>query len=246
MRLHWLPVIVLSLVLIVATGHAATPDAEAGSRVFVPLAAGAACGPFRDGFDGPTGWYTGERDGLLAELTGGEYRLLITQPGAVWFVGAPDCERLASTAAVDARWASQPGNFYGLLFGTAGRLDRSYLLAVNTDSRVWLVFEISDKGMELVTPPTASDAVRPAGEVNRLAASRQGERIILSVNGVAVGELPDPAPGEPFGAGLAAATYTFRAPADVRFDNFNHMGNGQRQAVGGEPRRHMMRPPVNR
>lgn len=209
--------------LTVANAAAPSPR-EFPPQVFLPHVTGGFCGPFRDTFDAPTGWYEGERESLLAERSDGEYRLRVNESGVIWFVGAPDCQRLESSAAVDARWAGDPGNFYGLLFATAGRLDRAYLLAVNSESGVWMVLKIDDKGIDRVVPPTTNAAVRPGGAVNRLAVAREGERIILSVNGAAVGELADPAPDEPLGVGLAVAAYTYRTPADARFDNFSHSG----------------------
>ena len=219
----------LALAVVAAAGrHPASAEPLPPARIFIPHIAGGYCGNFFDNFDNPTGWYEGEQDGLLAERTGGEYRLLVTRPALTWFVGAPDCERVDAAAAVDARWAGEPGNFYGLLFAITGRLDRSYLLAVNSDARAWMLFAVTDKGMETVVAPTSSDAVRPGGEVNRLAAEHRGGRVVLSINGVVVGEAADIAPGVPLGAGVAAASYTFRAPADARFDNFSHTGSGER------------------
>ena len=226
-------IIVLVLVLILAWPAlaAALPAAEnpaaSANRLFLPhVAGGRACSTFHDDFSDNSGWFTGERDGLLAEVRDGEYRLLVTRPGFVWLVGAPGCTRIDNSAAVDARWAGRPGNFYGLLYAADGRLDRALILAVNSDARVWLLFAVRADGMETLRGPIAHDAIRPGNAVNRLGMARRDGRVVLSINGVAVGQIADPLPGEGVAAGLVAASYTLHAPADARFDNFVHQGRG--------------------
>lgn len=188
--------------------------------LFLPLIVGGTCGDFFDSFDHELGWFTGEREGLMAETAAGEYRMRITRPGYVWLVGAPDCPRLGYEAAVDARWAGETGNFYGLLFNIHGDLEHAHMLAINSDNRVWLVMAVQPDGLEVLIPPTRHDSIRPGGEVNRLAVAREGERLTLRINDQVVGELPDTAPGTPVIAGLVTASYTGRVPADARFDNF--------------------------
>ena len=223
-------VLVLVLMLALPALTAAQPAADLPpgppARLFLPhVAGGNACGDFHDDFSRPGSWYTGEREGLLAEVRDGEYRLLVTQPGFVWLVGAPSCGRSDDNAAVDARWIGRPGNFYGLLYAADGRLDRALILAVNSDARVWLLFRVGTDGLETLSGPTPNDAIRPGNAVNRLAMARRGGRLLLSVNGAAVGEMADPLTGAVV-AGLVAASTTSHAPADARFDNFSHEGRG--------------------
>jgi hypothetical protein len=132
----------------------------------------------------------------------------------------PDCARTHYRAAVTARWTGPPGNFIGLLFGIDDTRQRAYLFAVNTDSRVWLLFEAGPDALVTLIPPTAADAVRPGGGANRLTAERRGNTIALSVNDVVVGHVPDPAPAAPVLSGVAAAAYTTQAAVDARFDDF--------------------------
>ena len=221
-------VLIVFLFLAIPALVAAHPAAQPAppTRLFIPHISRDLCGDFFDDFSAATGWFTGERDGLLAELTDGEYRLLVTQPGHIWMVGAPDCARHPTRAAVDARWVGRPGNFYGLLFAIDGRLDQSYLLAVNSDARVWLVFRITPDSMATVIEPTANDAIRPGNATNRLAVAPAGGRVLLSVNDTVVGQLPDPRPGAAVGVGLVAASHITHVPADARFDNFAHQGVG--------------------
>ena len=238
MRLR-IVVLVLSFILampaLAAARRAADTPPATPSRLLLPLVAAGGCGNLNDNFTTARGWFTGERDGLVAELRDGEYRLLVTRPGFVWLVGAPGCARFDDQAAVDARWAGQSGNFYGLLFAMDGRLDRAHVLAVGSDARVWVVFRVHDDGLETVLGPTHHDAIRPGGQTNRLSVARAGGRVVLSINGAAVGELADPLPGTPAAAGLVAASLVGHAPADARFDNFVHegVGGGEGRVAGG-------------
>ena len=224
-----LRVLALAFALGVAAVGAALayPPAPAAAQpapthfTYLPHVAQSYCGSFLDSFSDPsTGWFTGETGGLRAERIDGEYRLLIEGPGTIWLVAAPDCPRVAYRAAVDARWAGPPGNFYGLLFGIDDALGRSWLFAVNTDARVWLVFEIGNDSIDTLIAPATHDAIRPGGETNRLAAERTGDTITLSINGAPVGELPNAPAAAPVLAGVAAASYTTQSAADARFDNF--------------------------
>ena len=188
---------------------------------FLPQIANDFCGPFLDPFnDESPRWFTGNVDGLQAGIVEGEYRLAFSGRGAVWLVPGPICPREAYRATVDARWAGAGGNFIGLLFGIDDPSGRAYLFAVNTDTRVWLVFEVSDGDLDVVIAPTAHDAVQPGNAVNRLSAARAGDRIVLSVNDMPVGELTAVPPGAPVLAGVAAASYTTQSSAEARFDNF--------------------------
>jgi len=187
---------------------------------YLPHVSAGECPLFIDTFDNDNGWFTGQSDGLTAELLGGEYRLAFAGHGAVWLIPAPGCAREEYRAAVDARWAGAPGNFIGLLFGVDDARRRAYLFAVNTDRRVWLLFEVGPDSLVTLIPPTAADAVLPGAAANRLMAERRGDVITLSVNDVVVGQVPEPAPAAPVLAGVAAAAYTTQAAADARFDNF--------------------------
>ena len=232
-------VLVLFFVLVLPAVAAARPAADTPAtpttRLFLPhVAGGSACSNFHDDFSAAGSWFTGERDGLLAEVRDGEYRLLVTQPGFVWLVGAPSCHRVNDSAAVDARWVGQAGNFYGLLYAADGRLDRALILAVNSDARVWLLFRVGADGLETLSGPTHHDAIRPGQAVNRLAMARRDGRLLLLVNGAAVGDVADLLAGTPAVAGLVAASYTAHAPADARFDNFSHRGNYELGAAGSE------------
>jgi hypothetical protein len=188
---------------------------------YLPHLSGALCGRTIDTFDDPTsGWFTGRRDTLTAEYLDGEYRFMVTQPMTVWLVVAPGCARTNYRAEIDARWAGRPGNFYALMLDIRNGVDGSYLFAVNTDKRVWLVMQIRGGDLDFVIPETGNDAILPGGQVNRLAAERRGDTIFLFINDTPVGELRTGQSGSPVAAGLAVGTYTDVAPADARFDNY--------------------------
>lgn len=237
--------LLMTLAILIATGvlgimnrpasaaNQASP-AEPAYFAYLPHLSGELCGRTVDTFDDPaSGWFTGRRDTLVAEYLQGEYRIVVTQPMTVWLVVAPGCLRTNYRAEIDARWASTPGNFYALLFDITNGLNGSYLLAVNTDKRVWLVLQVRGGDLAVVIPETGNDAIHPGGQINRLAVERRGETIFLFVNDTPVGELRTGQPGLPAVAGLAVATYTDVAPADARFDNYLYAGLPTRQTPAG-------------
>lgn len=224
----------LLLFLSLATVASARPNRPATTAAdetqsysaFIPLAADNLCGPSVETFDDPaSGWFVGQSADLSAEIDGGEYRLRFATPGAVWLIPGPLCLRTDYSAAVDAYWGGITGNFIGLLFGIDDDRQRAYLFAVNTDARMWMVFEVRPGDLRPIIEPTRDDAVRPGLEVNRLAVARSGETITLSVNGTVVGQLDGLGPGAPVLAGVAAAAYTDQHQTDARFDNFAWSGN---------------------
>ncbi len=222
-----LGIVVLVVVLGAAAlggGRHAVEASPASSTIFIPHILGNHCGDFLDDFSRATGWFEGRRDGLLAELRDGEYRLSVTQPGLVWLVGAPDCARVNNQVAVTVRWAGAPGNFYGLLFGENGRAGNTYMLVVNSNARVWLLLRLDNGSLAMVMGPTGDDAIAAGAAHNRLAITRGSGRILLAINDKTVGQLPDPDPDTPIITGLVAASYTDHVPADARFDDFVHRG----------------------
>ncbi len=198
--------------------------------ILLPYAANDPCGPFDDPFDdNAAGWFTGQSGDLRAEISGGEYRLHFSTPGMVWTVPAPVCPRAKYAAAVDARWGGASGNFIGLLFNLDDNREqlaqpRGFLLAVNTNVRRWMVFEVRGGDLRTVIAPTGHDAIKPGNGVNRLAAERAGERILLAINGTQVGELTGIGTAAPVLAGVVVAAYTNQTSTDARFDNFSWHG----------------------
>jgi hypothetical protein len=200
-----------------------TPDAA--FSFYLPHLAGDICGPTFDPFDDPdSGWFTGQRDSLIAEYHNGEYRVVITEPMTVWFFVAPGCPRANYRAEIDARWVGMPGNFYAMLFNVDNSLNGAYLFAINTDTRVWLVMQVQGGDLNFIIPETGNDAILPGGQMNRLAVERHGDVIYLAVNDTPVGELVMGQPGPPVAVGVAVGTYISVAPADARFDNFHFAG----------------------
>lgn len=211
----------LAIGLAALSQYAPVMAGEASSSLYVPLVATDYCGPFVEPFDDPAnGWFTGSFDALDAQISGGEYRLSFTGKGAVWLVTGPVCERMSYRAEVDARWIGDPGNFIGLLFEIDEGEARAYLFAVNTDDRVWLLFDVRNEALDILIPPTGHDAILPGNAVNRLAVESAGNKMVLSVNDEPVGELNGASTGIPVLAGVAAASYTTQSAAEARFDNF--------------------------
>lgn len=193
---------------------------------FFPLIAANYCSSFYDTFSDPTSdWFTGTIGSLQAAITGGEYQLNFTGGGSVWLMPGPMCARTSYRAAVDARWRGSTGNFIGLLFELDEEDNDGYLFAINTDDRIWFVFEIEGNNLETTIAPVGNDAILPGTAVNRLAVERTGNTIVFSINGTPVGEFLDNSPGRPVVAGVAAASYTTQASASARFDNFVFEGS---------------------
>lgn len=196
-------------------------DPTDSSQIFLPAVVYNYCGHFLDTFDdAETNWFTGQLGALTASVINGEYRMTFSGAGAVWLMPGPMCGRSVYEAAVDVRWNGRPGNFIGLLLDIDETARTAYLFAINTDDRVWLVFENRHNNLTTVIAPVFNDAIHPGNEVNRLAAKRDGETIRLSINDVPVGELRGAPLPQPVIAGVAAASYTTQPTGDARFDNF--------------------------
>ena len=190
-----LGIVVLVVVLGAAAlggGRHAVEASPASSTIFIPHILGNHCGDFLDDFSRATGWFEGRRDGLLAELRDGEYRLSVTQPGLVWLVGALDCARVNNQVAVTVRWAGAPGNFYGLLFGENGRAGNTYMLVVNSNARVWLLLRLDNGSLAMVMGPTGDDAIaRTLGPADFEVGIIAGEVALNPVFGDALGPRND-------------------------------------------------------
>ncbi len=225
MKLHALLLTCGMLMAVVLAGSAAarpaTAESKPSTQLFLPAIAYNYCGHFFDTFDhAETSWFTGRLAALDASVINGEYRLAFTGAGAVWLMPGPMCGRTDYQAAVDVRWHGRTGNFIGILLDVDDATQTAYLFAVNTDDRVWLVFETRQNDLATIIMPVFNNAIRPGNETNRLAAERTGDTIYLSINDVPVGELHGAPSPQPVVAGVAAASYTTQSAADARFDNF--------------------------
>ena len=215
----------LCLILVVTVfpsqNHNIAADEPTSFQGQIPFIASGFCGTYIDTFDDPqSGWFTGQAAGLNAEIIDGEYRLTFSGNGEVWLISGPMCKRSSYTATVDVRWLGATGNFIGLLFEIDDVKKQAYLFAVNTDDRVWLVFNVENNGLSVLIPATGHNAVLPGTAYNRLTAVRGNETIHLIINGTPVGELNGFDHAVPVVAGVAAASYTTQHAAEARFDNF--------------------------
>ncbi len=206
----------LCAALLAGRGAAAPP-----AYVWLPAIQADYCPAFRDDFSDPaSGWLVASDDLARFEYLDGAYRILAKRPGFLYRTAAPHCPGASYTVQADARWAGASGSSYGLIFGVAAGYSAYYLFDVNSDYREFRLARRGPSGFTEIVPPTASPAIRPGAEPNRLMATRSGSRITLAVNGMPLGTWTDAMIGGLTGAGLAAAPYSDLPNADARFDTF--------------------------
>jgi hypothetical protein len=130
------------------------------------------------------------------------YHLFARQPGRFVAVGAPNLGWLGDVVvtATFHKAAGPAGGGYGLILrdqspGTRDGLDqggRYYVLEAGDRGEVGIWRREGDHWVDLV-PWTHADAVRTAQASNQLAAQAVGSRLSLTVNGLMVASVDDPA-----------------------------------------------------
>ena len=189
---------------------------------FFPLASAGFCGPSLDDFSDPkSGWPVGDDGDFLTGYLAGEYQVRSSQNSAYYYlITAPACIRDDYLIAVDARWSSEPGAGYGLLFDITAGYEAFYLFAINTDQQVyWLEYSGPDGWTTLVIPVKTTIVNKGQGS-NQLQVTREGSRIRLAINGHHLHELNDSRIEERGRTGIFASPYNGQAVADARFDNY--------------------------
>jgi hypothetical protein len=184
----------------------------AGPGIFLAIAAGlAACGPaaqprssepgilFRDDFSLPTsGWDTHTGAELTTDYTDGRYLIAVEEPGVdVW--ARPGLALTDLVFEAETQYAAGPvNNEFGLICRYERRGDGRnsfYFFFVSSDGYYALGKVVGDV-RTILSPDVGSfqpsDAIRLEPEAtNLLAATCDGSRLALAVNGVQVGEFVD-------------------------------------------------------
>jgi hypothetical protein len=211
--------VLLVLVLIVASGNAKALDQP---EVYLPITFRKFCLDIFDDFSSPSsGWYTSENEYQSWGYLEGEYRILITDAlGDTYRTGPHTCPRENYTVEVDARWVGEPGNSYGILFGTSFWIRDGYLFLVDTDETPSYTLErmVRHVRYEIFTSPSTD--INSGNESNHLKVTRLGNEITLEINGIILGTWTDASTGPKY-ALIIAAPKTEHSAFDVRFDNFS-------------------------
>jgi hypothetical protein len=190
--------------------------------VFLPCVTRNHCPDFFDDFGNPaSGWDVVDDSFVSSEYRNGEYRILSKQAGYFYLFRAPTCNRQNYTVEVDARWAGTPGSGYGLIFGLSSDFSQYFLFDINTDYEKFRLLRRDTSGFTVVVPVTDAPAISGGTASNHLGVTRNGDQIILEVNGTVLGTWTDAAIGSLTGAGLASSPYGDSPVSDARFDNFS-------------------------
>lgn len=211
--------ILITLVLVVAADGAVKAfDQES---VYLPVTFRSYCPDFFDDFSDPaSGWYVGEDKYAKWEYLNGEYRILSKDDGYYYYSDSATCARENYSVEVDARWAGDPGNSYGILIGNNQDFDRLYSFEVNTDFLDFSLFYWDGSSWHTIVPWTVSPYINPGMAANHLKVTRNGIQIALEVNGNVLGTWADGNISGPTFTTMMSDPYVNYPTSDARFDNF--------------------------
>ncbi len=189
------------------------------NRAYVPLTANNYCSPYRDDFDNPgSGWPVVDEADLFTAYEGGEYRVLVSENNG-YLILSPACERIDYEVETAVRWAGEPSGSYGLIFDVSADFDWFYLFEVNTDYQQYRLLHVTPGGYESVVGPTYSATINSGLAGNHLLVRREGQTLVLVINGAQLGSWSRPASTAPMGVGLVVSAYS-NVDADARFAFF--------------------------
>jgi uncharacterized repeat protein (TIGR01451 family) len=191
--------------------------------LYMPIGLKDNCAPayFDDFSNASSGWFVGEDEDVLADYTGGEYRVLSKQPYLFLF-RSPKCALTRYSVEVDMRWAGETGSDLSLIFGLTRDFSQYYLVVINTDYRAFALYRHNPDGTFTVlqAPVYPSPFIQPGNATNHVKITRNGALTDLEVNGQLQAGWIDGAITGPTYAGLAMAPYEDAPVAEARFDNF--------------------------
>lgn len=184
-------------------------------------------GNFFDDFSDPeSGWGTQESDLGRFHYEDGAYTILSKEAGYVFRRGAPSYLLDNYTVEADVRWdTAVTDGLYGIIFGLDQTATEYYFFIVQPDTQEFRLIRRNANGTFFtLAPPTPSDAINVGGATNRLSAQRQGDEIILRINGVLLSLWRDDDITGLTGAGIAMSPNPANPVAEARFDNFTIHG----------------------
>jgi len=175
---------------------------------------------FDDFSDRYSGWYVGDDAYVRSEYLNGEYRILTKNADYFYLYSAPTCARGNYVVETDVRWEGGTGYSYGLMFGMQDDFERYYLLEVNTDYQMYIIWRRDSSGWTKIAPVAASGAIHSGTASNHLKVTRNTTQITLYVNGAYLGSWYDGAISGLTEVGVISSPYSDQAVSDARFDNF--------------------------
>jgi hypothetical protein len=202
----------VALTLVVGCGPARATTTQPATGVFL-----------QDDFSAPTsGWDSHTGADVTTNYDNGHYLIAVGQPGVdVW--AKPGLDLTDVAVQVEAQSTAGPvNNEYGILcrYQRSGDGKNSfYFFFISTDG-YYALGKVSKDTRKILSPAAgsfqASSAIKPAA-VNVLAATCQGDRLSLTVNGTPVGEFNDSelTRGD---IGLVAGTFD-AGGVQIHFDN---------------------------
>lgn len=197
-----------------------------GVRAYLPINTRDVCivESFHETFDDVfSGWPIINLPSLNTGYENGEYKIRLLRKESIATVKAPVCTPSSYALEVEARWQSDMGNSYGLIFdrGTPKWYGPDfYLFEINTEYSMFRVLQHTPNGFEIWIPPTETNVIFPDRAMNRLTVVRKGSRITLAINGMIVSQDRFSDVDNPHMAGLLVSTHEDNPNADARFDNF--------------------------
>jgi hypothetical protein len=213
--------VILIIILIVAWGNANALDQL---TVYLPVIFRNFCLDIFDDFSIPSsGWSINENEFAKSEYLDGEYRILVKDAilAQVHHAGPHTCPRENYTVEVDARWVGEPGNSYGIQFGTSFWISDGYLFRVDTTETPSYTLERMERHVryEIFTSPSTD--INRGNESNHLKVTRYGNEITLEINDITLGTWIDDGFSGPTYSGVISVSQTEHSAFDVRFDNFS-------------------------
>ncbi len=191
-------------------------------KVYLPLVNNQYCPPFFDDFShSNSGWYIGDNDYAQFGYINGEYQIRSKKSGFIYLSESPSCISENYVVELDARWSSDPGSSYGIVFGIVGNYDKFYLFDINTDLRRYRLAYVDQYGWVTLIYPAESNVINSGQVSNHLKIVRDGNEIKLIINGSTVRTYYDGRIAGPTSAGIVSSPYSDQPHSDARFDNFS-------------------------
>jgi hypothetical protein len=136
-------------------------------------------------------------------------------------VVAPTCARDHYEIQVDARWETDIGNSYGIIFGVNDDLSGLCLFDINTEISKYRVYYYDGTDFITITGPSQCFSIQEGEATNHFKARVHGDDVTLELNGEQVYSWTDEYLTGFTSVDLAVSSYWDHKVCDARFDNFS-------------------------